>query len=856
MASFVSALDPTVVSEDHCQDSETSLDLGALLAKSLAATPTACALRYRGSDLPRGKLLKAARAVARRLMQEKIAPGEPVVIQIEHSFDLVIALCGVLMAGGAAVPVDPALSEDRTRAILSDIDPRLALSLPEGQAQISVDTYERPRRSCPGLAFVVYTSGSSGGPKGVQISQRSYVQRLQHIVSANPADLSDVDLIWTPSSFIGMLDEVFFPLLQGIPAVIADPAPRKDPRAFADLVARERITTFRITPSLLDVFLSPATAERLRGVRAIFCSGEVMPTDVQQKVHNLTPANLISFYGATEAPGVAFHVYERTKPFLKSTICAPQPFADIRILDANGKETSIGLTGEIWIGGLAVAQGYWGKPALTAEKFVQKSGARWYRTGDQGRQLGTGEIEVLGRTDLSEVKILGVRVSLPEIREALLSINGIRDAWVSAVFTASSADPVLVAHCILENGLDFDGEGIRATLARCLPTAAMPLFVVRHERFELTANGKLDVQGLANHAAKVIEGSRDLDQKSDASVSISLSSEANVLLPVVIEVAEEILKVDGLVSHDDFFLRGGNSLLAVQFALLLSEKIRVELASTLIFNAGTFGEIAEMIADGRGVIASPVRLLRAGKRDEPPLFTVNSTGNYVQFAKHSQLDCAVYNLNIFALTNDLIDKLDTVELDELARRLADCIQETYPTGPWRLMAFCQDGCLAVEIARILQARHETPASLFLIDTFFLDHKPSLSMWAMRAIDLGPPYYLRKLINKFRRSPIKSDTKTIEQSAALIGKSKNDGRLHRRFMELFMTYRPSVFNGKVTLFISREWRRVKLDCVRELAGDGLVIKDLPGLHDTLFTSKNIPVLASAVRDALNYPSARG
>ncbi|WP_299968464.1 AMP-binding protein [uncultured Roseobacter sp.] len=830
--------------------------LGALVRAALSVSPDQVALRYAGAEKTCGAVLADADRVAERLAALGIGAGEPVVLEMEHSFEMVAALCGILLAGGAAVPVDPKLPVERRRAIFSDVDPRLYIELSEDGLSPEIKTRSSHIGAHPGLAFIVYTSGSSGGPKGVEITHDAYVGRLKHIISSNPTAPEDVDLIWTPSSFIGMLDEVFFPFLKHIPAVIASPAARSDPRAFADLVAREKITTFRITPSLLDVFLTPVTAEKLQGLRAIYASGETMSDAVQKKVHDLIPATIIGFYGATEAPGIAYHVYDRDADPLTSTVCTPQDFTRLRFVDATGADVPTGQTGEIWIGGLAVAQGYWRKPELTDETFVQAQGVSWYRTGDLGRRLEDGRFEVLGRANLNEVNILGVRVNIPEVREVLCGLDGVTETWVSIVEMSPGEDPVLVGHCVTQDIAGFDPDALRTTLAARLPTAAVPRLLLGRESFPLTANGKLDAMALKQEAHDLLTTH---PAPADANAGdVPLSDQANVLLPLVLEVAEETLKTSGVTARDNFFVLGGNSLLAVQFALLISERLDLELTSTLIFNTANFGEVAETIASGRSEKVSPLRLLRAGAEGAPPLFTINAIGAYVRLSRQLQAQGTVYNLNLFGLTNEVVDRIDRLTLQDIAQRFADAVLEAHPTGPWRLMAFCQDGCLAVEIGRILQARNQGSCSLLLIDTFFLDHKFNFRMLISRAIDMGPSYFFQKFRNRFLGKPPDQKPKeiSVEQRAAQLEKSQNDGRLYRRYMEFFMSYQPTSFEGPIVLFVSTEWRHVRLDGIREMARNGLVVKDLPGRHGAIFSPQTLPVLANAVDGSLEDLSAQG
>ena len=413
------------------RDAENDYDFGAMLLEALEDAPARCAFRFQGVELTRKQLRDEALALAARLKDAGLRPGALVAIEIEHSLELAVAMCGVQVAGACAVPIDPALGDERRDAIIENVRPVCTLTRApsqdgDGKVAVAIESNAEPGtdhdRCNPDLAFIVYTSGSSGGPKGVMIHHENYVRRMQNVVPSVSVSDGDTDLAWTPSSFITMVDELFLPLLCGVPTVIAEPAIRTDPRAFTALVQREGVTTFRITPSLLNVVLrSTAAAEALAGVRTLICAGEAMPAELQAMAHRQLSANLLGFYGATEAPAAAKTVFDKDAPTVDTTICTSQPFLSLRVAREDGADAATDETGEIWIGGCAVARGYYRRPELTAEKFLERDGERWYRTGDLGRRLKGGEIELLGRADLSEVNIHGVRISLPEIIDTMNS---------------------------------------------------------------------------------------------------------------------------------------------------------------------------------------------------------------------------------------------------------------------------------------------------------------------------------------------------------------------------------------------------------------------------------------------------
>ncbi len=585
-----------VFSAADAQQDSSHADLGNLVSEALLRNPDRTALRHCGRTLTRRELRHESMRVAELLGAADVARHELVLVEIAHSPELVAALCGVLMAGGTPVPLDPTVSEERRQAIREDVNARVVLSISEDQAHTVIDRHSRPAQLVPGTAFLVYTSGSSGRPKGVEIPHHGYVRRLQHIVEASSPESFDVDLIWTPSSFIGFLDEVFYPLLLGVPAAIASATERGEPHAFADLIAREGVTAFRITPSLLEVFLTLSTAERLRTVRSIYCSGEAISPTVQAKVHSLLDATLIGFYGASEAPGIGIHVFDQDEPPLSATVFSPQAFSEVRIVDEHGDLASPGELGEIWVSGCAVAGGYRGKPALTAEKFVQCDGMRWYRTGDRGRHFDDGRVEVLGRLDNSEVKINGIRIGLGDVRTALQSLADVHDAWVTPVEVAEHRDPVLVGHCVGEGELP-DASAARRALASQLPSAALPRYLIRHDCFPLTDNGKLDLQALA-HAARDVATAQT--NSSSHGSGAALRKPQSALIRTVGRLWCDTLFIDEIGEHEDFFDLGGDSLRTIRLLMEVEEVFDVDLPDDCVFgSASTISGMASTIEESR-----------------------------------------------------------------------------------------------------------------------------------------------------------------------------------------------------------------------------------------------------------------
>ncbi len=685
-------------------------DFGAMVLAALDDAPERCAYRFEGAELTRQQLRDEAVALAERLRDAGLRPGAPVAVEIEHSLELAVAICGLMAAGACVVPIDPAVGTERRDAILSDICPvfvlkrgarqddaqQIAIEIERGEA--SAD----PAECDPDLAFIVYTSGTSGGPKGVMITHENYVRRMRQIVPSVTTKEDDLDLAWTPSSFITMVDELFLPLLCGVPSVIANPEIRTDPRAFKRLVQQEGVTTFRITPSLLNVVLrSGGAAEALAKVRVLICSGEAMPADLQRSVHRQLSATVLGFYGATEAPAAAKTVFDCDTPPVDTTICNRQPFVLLRVVDEDGIDVAVGETGEIWVGGCAVARGYYRRPELTAEKFVTRDGERWYRTGDLGRRLEDDQVEILGRSDLSEVNIHGVRVSLAEIGDALRALEGIDEAWVSVVDPGDGRDPVLIGHCVPANGVPFDPEATRAQIMGKLPTLAVPRALLPHDHFPLTANGKLDVQHLLQDATAHMQtqATRNAEPQQVKGSPTEIA---------VLNCFEQALGRRQLSINESFFDAGGSSLEAVTLAGFLSDHFNTDIGFEEIWLNPSIKELSAFIESRGG--ESPARtFFHVEGVNGPNLIAIGFGIGHLAglWPKH----------RLFISPGIAGDPRISLRkrLDDYVAEYIDGLRRIQPTGPYQLIGFSFHGLLAYEIARRLHAEGEEVTGIALIE---------------------------------------------------------------------------------------------------------------------------------------------
>src|SRR5216683_2638398 len=427
-----------------------------LIEQQVQRTPDAGAVVFEDQKLTYSELNRRANALAYTLQASGVGPDVLVGVCMERSLEMVIALLAILKAGGAYVPLDPTYPRERLDYMIQDAhmqvlltQPRLLHLLPGDGARIicldageygsAGDFEENPVSAVqPGnLAYMIYTSGSTGKPKGVMNNHKGLCNRLYWMQQAYQSTPADRVMQKTPFSFDVSVWEFFWPLMTGACLVVARPGGHQDSSYLISLIAEQQITTLHFVPSMLQVFLSDQGLERCRCLKRVFCSGEALPFDLQERFFTHFAAaetELHNLYGPTEA---AIDVtYWQCQPGIMVTMGRPIANTQIYILDRSMRPVPIGVPGELYIGGVGVARGYHNRPELTAEKFVRNPFSedatdRLFRTADLARYRPDGAIEFLGRVD-HQVKIRGFRIELGEIEAVLGQHPDIKEVVVQA----------------------------------------------------------------------------------------------------------------------------------------------------------------------------------------------------------------------------------------------------------------------------------------------------------------------------------------------------------------------------------------------------------------------------------------
>jgi pristinamycin I synthase-3/4 len=447
--------------------------LQTLLEAQVARTPDAPAIEYAGATLTYTEFNRRANQLAHVLINKGIGPEDLVGVCLERSAELVIALHAIQKAGAAYVPLDPDYPMQRLEHILEDANVALLITdalagdslPPHDTVTLLVDASEiaaaddsnpSPRAQPGNVAYVIFTSGSTGRPKGVMNEHRGIVNRLLWMQDEYELTSDDRVLQKTPFSFDVSVWEFFWPLLSGAALVVAKPDGHKDPAYLAETIINSRITTIHFVPSMLQAFLQHDKAANCSSLRQVICSGEALPLDLQQRFYSKLNASLHNLYGPTEAAiDVTYWACERNSKDSFVPIGRPIANTSVYIVDTSGQPVPVGVSGELWIGGVQVARGYVNRPELTAERFIadpfsDKTNARIYRTGDLVRYREDGRIEFLGRLD-DQIKLRGFRIELGEIETELLNNSAVQNAVVMAR-EDRKGDQRLVAYLLADTG--------------------------------------------------------------------------------------------------------------------------------------------------------------------------------------------------------------------------------------------------------------------------------------------------------------------------------------------------------------------------------------------------------------------
>lgn len=580
-----------------------------------------------------GQLAQASQELASRLIAAGAGPGHVVGIQLHRGISLYAAVYGVLSSGAAFLLLDPELPPDRVQYMLEDSKVSLVLQQAErasadahvvlpGSEPIVItkraDAAEVPladQTSSRDVAYVMYTSGTTGKPKGVAVPHDGIVNRVDWMQRQYGLTTEDRVLCKTPLSFDVCVWELLWPLAAGSTVVLCQHGRHGDAEYLVDAIERYSVDTLHYVPTMLIAFLEVATRERCRSLRRVFASGERLPRTLAERVRNRLGLRIHNLYGPTEASiDVTAYTYDPDDGLDFVPIGRPIDNAIIRILDRLGQPCDYGQVGEIVIVGVGVALGYVGDGSLDKGKFEVDAltGLRTYRTGDLGRWRTGGVIEFLGRSD-GQVKINGQRVELDEVEVALAEVPGV----VSAGVDYDSSRPLrerLRAYLVVDQAQEPTVPQVRRNLVRLMPAHMIPKDFAVVAALPLTSSGKLDRvrlpdllrRSLSDDASDPSRGERPHLGAWGRSVDMLKTGIANVIGGLAADVPEDV----------DLALIGLDSISVLQLVADL-EGAGLSLSVADVFEARTVANLAARLSTTPGTIDQVSDVVTVGDSPEP-----------------------------------------------------------------------------------------------------------------------------------------------------------------------------------------------------------------------------------------------
>lgn len=724
-----------------------------LISEQVARAPDAPALAFATRRLTYRELDSASYHLARCLIDHGLQAGDRVAIYLQRGPDLITGILAIMKAGGVYVPLDPDYPNARLEHMLLDsgaaqvlTSRELAAALPRpGARQVLLEEVtsssgsDARHATLPGIdaeqpAYLIYTSGSTGNPKGVIVSHRNLLSSTlarQHYYQVPPS----VFLLLSSVAFDSSVAGIFWTLTVGAELVVSEHRIEQDIGRLAACIEKHGVTHTLCLPSLYDLLLEHAAAERLASLRTVIVAGEAMPRRLlQQHRASLPGVALFNEYGPTEAT-VWCSVYDTSvhDPHLPVPIGKPVANARIYILDSQQRPLPVGIPGELYVGGDGVACGYWNNPEATAEKFVTvKPGTveeRLYRSGDLVRYLSDGNIEYLGRAD-RQMKLRGYRIEPAEIESALLRYPGIQQVVVllgnkpdsgAAIKTGSAAR--LVAFLTTDPGLEVDSSTLRDYLERFLPAYMIPASFQMLDTMPLLPNGKVDTAALHGLPDEVADSGELLVEPRNSTERL------------LKDIWCDVLKLDSVSIHDNFFELGGDSILSIHLVSKANQQ-GLSLSPNDIFNFPTIARLGVRnrpaeAADRRVAQPDDAHDLTASLRDPTdqqneeaassmvaeatrhPLVLVHMPNKIASLIQdHMHWDQPVFILSAYWELADL-DRHMTIE--QLADKNIAELRALQPLGPYYLGGFSMGATIALEMAHRLRLAGDTVELLFLLD---------------------------------------------------------------------------------------------------------------------------------------------
>ena len=880
-----------------------------LFEEQVAKMPNAIALIDGDQMMSYAELNERANRLGHFLQAQGVSVGSAVGVSMARSVEMIVAILGIVKAGGVYVPLDPNYPPDRLGIYVEDAGIQLALTqakfadrmpafggkvvqIDEDWGQIKSHSSENlPIATEPDSSLlIIFTSGSTGRPKGVIEHHRGVINRCNWQWETYPFADGEKMAQKTTLNFVDGIWEIWGALLGGVPLVLIPEDVVTDVPRFLDLLAKHEIQRIVLIPSLIRILLEsyPDLANRVPKLKYWTFSGEPVSCGLAEKFYEVLPdAVALDFYGMSEATIDATWYDDRWGvPAENMPIGKPIHNMQVYILDERMQPVPVGIPGEIYVGGVGLSHGYVNRPELTAERFVvnpfvgsrgqvasgrgqvaggeldiirnpQPASRKIYQTGDLGKWLPGGYVAYLGRAD-HQVKIRGFRVELGEIEAILRGHGGVNEVMVLA--RGEDAGKYLTAYIVSPNPPTTNE--LRDLLRSLLPDYMVPAHFVFLDAFPLMPNGK--VNRLALPEPELI-----------APTAKAFVAPRNDLEAEIAGMWQLALGVNKVSMDDHFFDIGGHSLIAVQLFAKMREKYGIDFPLATLFSAPTVAKLSELVAENAGIplqkqtgtngthppIATPTKwsplvLIQEGN-GENPFFCVHGGGgnvlNFYGLARHMGADQTFYGLQAKGVDGKS-EPLTCIH--EMAKLYLQHIRQAQPQAPYHLGGYSGGGVVAYEMAQLLLADGEEVAFLGLFDTF----RPGLQA---RKLSLGE--HVKWMREKGMASYISERSKDrlgamavgwrrrMHESDEVTPHELRVYEMFDAFVQAVEKYEPKYFAGKATMFAATDVWDIHSHIGQDRGWGDYVAKlevvDVPGDHDSFVSEPHVKTLARLLRESM-------
>ncbi|MCX7747450.1 MAG: amino acid adenylation domain-containing protein [Clostridia bacterium] len=794
-------------------------------------TPHNIALVYKNKSCTYRELDIKTNQLARLLREKGVKPGTIAAVMVERSEDVVLGALSVFKAGGTYLPLDPGFPEERIRFILDETQAEILLTQQALKEKTAFYQGERLYLEDPGLysgddtglknmntssdpAYIIYTSGSSGKPKGVLVEHRNLSNFCGWYINHYQLTGKDAQAAYCSFIFDVSIADLLPPLMKGAALHILPEEIRLSPEEINSYYEKHHITLAFLPTKVGEVFME--TTDN-RSLRILTVAGEKL------NCCNLGRYSLINAYGPTEAT-----VFATTFPVVKEYTNIPigKPIFNTKayVVDKYGNLLPLGIPGELWLSGLQIARGYLKREELTREKFIENPFAtreddkRVYKTGDLVRWLPDGNLEFLGRLD-TQVKIRGFRIEPAEIEQYIIKYPEISEAVV-----LDCTDPLgnMFLCAYLETSTEFSKESLKKYLRLHLPDYMVPLHFVRVPAIPLTRNGKTDPNALR----ELTKGFKV--EKKDGQPLPKTPTEQKLS-----QIWKELLGVSQVSITQSFFELGGNSLLSMKLFIRIKETFGLNLPVSIIFKENTIEKLSEIIDDNKGSHIPRLIPIREGNHKHP-LFCIHDYSgevlSYSNLASSMKGDQPMYGIR-YTYTEENCG----VSVEALAEDYIKEIRSIQPQGPYYLVGYSSGGTIAYEMALQLLLQNEEVGLLALLDTPNYSLYPSLMI---RLYFKAVEYFLACLkVFSFKYKGI-FFSKNLQTSCA------------QKIGQILASYDPKPYPGRLTLFKTR----IRIMPTDKKLGWGQLVKELDlyqvgGHHLSIIDKKISARIAHCIKNSL-------